>query len=433
VKSVRQDSARSMGLNRAGVQSRPHAGPLGSALTALLLFTLVGEPAPTSVGPAEVGMVLLALGVVVAAALRVVGVQRLALERSYQALGVILASYAALLVVSVVVGGIHTTPSAATFRAIAPYLLFLPLAAALPLLDRGQLARSVPGALATVGVIQSLYLIGLFFVAVPDFSNVGSVFLGRITFLDDRTTVPLFLAAVILPLAMVGTGYGRTLLAVLAVAAGTTAGLATQTRAQLVALAVGGCSFLMLRIVIRFRATPRAGARSIRRGVLLAGAVGILGAGVLAFVPPWSALTRSVALRISTASDNSRLDDEWAPAVRRVLDDPLSIAVGIGAGESFITGAGEERTYVHNMVIYVLLYHGLIGLLVVGAFYGVVLILLTRRALAEASPLYAALAALLVAMLVYAQFFAVHKLFSYNAMLALIAAAGLARPAAKPA
>jgi hypothetical protein len=433
VKSLGRESARSMGGERVGVQSRPLAGLLGITLAALLLFTLVGEPAPTSIGLAEVGMVLLVLGVVVAAAARAGGAPRLAMDRNYQALGLTLAAYASVLLLSAVVGGIRTTPSAATFRAIAPYLLFLPAAAALPLLDRGQLASAVPRSLTTAGVVQSLYLIGLFFAAVPNFSNVDSVYLGRITFLDDRTTVPLFLAAVILPLAMIGTGRGRTLLAALAVAAGATAGLATQTRAQLVALAVGGLCFLILRALIGLRAARPASARAIRRILLLAGTAGILGAGLLSFVPPWSSLTRSVALRLTTASDNSRIEEEWAPAVRRVLDDPVAIAVGIGAGETFVTGAGEERTYVHNLAIYVLLYHGVMGLLVVGGFYALVLTLLVRRALAEANPTYAALAALLLAMLVYAQFFAVHKLFSYNAMLALIAAASVARPAGKPA
>jgi hypothetical protein len=57
---------------------------------------------------------------------------------------------------------------------------------------------------------------------------------------------------------------------------------------------------------------------------------------------------------------------------------------------------------------------------------------LWRRALASGDRRYLALAAMVVGLFVYAQFFAVHKLFSYNLML-LLAAQALVQPPGKPA
>jgi O-antigen ligase len=154
-------------------------------------------------------------------------------------------------------------------------------------------------------------------------------------------------------------------------------------------------------------------------------------AGLGVAIPQTRALIQAVALRSQSDLDTGRFRDEWEPAVDAVLERGLpGLTFGIGAGESFITGAGEERTYIHNLILYCLVYFGSPGLGLMLLSYILLFLALVRRSYAEDDPRYAGLAAMLAGMFVFAQFFAVHKLFSYNLMLVL-AAQTLAQPAGK--
>src|SRR5262249_52930574 len=150
------------------------------------------------------------------------------------------------------------------------------------------------------------------------------------------------------------------------------------------------------------------------RGVL----AGVLGAAValaiLYLLPHGRALLEALAVRGRTQADTGRIADEWIPALNATINDGLrGVLGGIGAGQSFITASGEERTYVHNLLLHGLVYFGAPGLALMLLAYALILLGLWRRAVASADRRYLALAALVVALLVYAQFFAVHKLFSY--------------------
>lgn len=402
-----------------------HGRGLVVAFAVLLGLTLVGEPAPTALGLVEG---LLAAGV---AALALAGVARARLVRA----GRIGAAHASILVVvggwclsqlgALALGVVQGAAPAAAVRAAAPYLVFLPLAVAGPWLAEGT-QRATVRALVAGGLAHAIFLVALFATGVQDILDLRAVFLGRTTLLDARTTVPLFLASAILPLAWLGRG--RPALRVLALglvlfsAAGA---LTTQTRSQLLAMAAGGLVFLPFATVHRARWTGRPLRAAARRMALAVVLLAGLGATAVATVPSLRVLASAVALRTRSDQDNGRLANEWVPAVRQVSATPAALALGIGAGHPFITAEGEERTYVHNLGIYSLVYGGVLGVVATALLYLTAGVLLARRAWREDGLESAALLALLAALAVYAQFFAVHKLLSYNLMLALIVQAAV--------
>jgi hypothetical protein len=210
------------------------------------------------------------------------------------------------------------------------------------------------------------------------------------------------------------------------------AALSTQTRSQLVALVAGAGTFAALHALWRAKQRGSSWARGLARGAV-AGVLGTaVAVGVLYLIPHTRALLEALVLRSQNSADTGRIADEWIPALNSVIDDGLpGVFGGIGAGQSFITASGEERTYVHNLLLYGLVYFGAPGLALTLLAYALLLVGLWRRALASADRRYLALAALVVALLTYAQFFAVHKLFSYNLML-MLAVQALVQPPGRP-
>lgn len=403
----------------------------GVALALLLGLTLVGEPAPSGIGPVEVllvgGVVLLATAALMRA--RHLGADRLSVSHATILAG--LAIYCLSQLLTLGRGILAGAPPGAALRAVGPYLVFLPLAALLPWLPGG--GRAGPGvrALVVAGLAHAAFLLTLFVTGVQDLLDLRAVFLGRTTLLDARTTVPLFLASVLLPLAWLpGATWRRRLVAVALVLLSAAGALTTQTRSQLLAIACGGAVFLLAYAVWWARTRGRALSHAAGRLVAVGAAAMIVAAVVVSTVPPLRLLARAVVLRTASAQDNGRLANEWLPAVQQVSASPAHLALGVGAGETFITAEGEERTYVHNLSIYSLVYGGIAGLCATAVLYLAIGAGLARRARHESDLEAAALLALFVAMVVYAQFFAVHKLLSYNLMLAILAGAA-AGPAAR--
>lgn len=404
------------------------------ALVAMLGLTLLGKPAPTALGLVEL---LLVLGVVAIAAAGLVGARLLhagQIGASHASILAVLAVYCLSHLLTLSLGILQGASPAAAIRAVAPYLLFLPVAAALPFLSRGETGRPVARALVVAGVAHAIFLLALFVTGVQDILDLRAVFFGRTTLLDARTTIPLFLASVLLPLAWLTAGHGlsRRALALALVALSVAGALSTQTRSQLLALTAGGLVFLAL-YALRWAATHgRSVGGALRRVAAIAVVALALGAAAIATVPTLRLLAQSVALRTEADQDNGRLANEWIPAVRQVSASPTTLALGIGAGATFITGEGEERTYVHNLGIYALVYGGITGAIATALLYLVIAVGLLHRARTNAGLEGAALLALLLAMVVYAQFFAVHKLLSYNLMLAVLAGAAVPPLTAAP-
>ena len=233
--------------------------------------------------------------------------------------------------------------------------------------------------------------------------------------------MPLVLAGAILPWTMLSgaSGWGARLLIVVAAGTAVLGAAATLTRSMILAafLGVGGVVFL-LRVHSVARLVPLAVA--IRRGAILVGVLAAVAAGVVAITPPLRALTVAVITRAQTVGDGGRIDDEWSPAMAMLGGGGVpAVMLGVGSGQTFVTGEGEARTYVHNLVVYSLLYSGVPGAAMWLLGYLVLTAELFRRGWREARPELLGGSVMVAAMFVYGQFFAVHKLFSYNLMLML--------------
>jgi len=406
------------------------------ALAGLLGLTLIGEPAPTAVGVTELLLVLGTGLLVVAALARARLVRSWMLGASHRSILVVTAAYCLSLLAGMALGLLGGAEPSTTVRAAGPYLVFLPVAATGAWLGHRTTLAATVRAMVLVGTAHAVFLLALFGTGVQDLLDLRAVFLGRTTLLDARTTVPLFLASALLPLAWVGHGRRATRLGALLLVALSVAGaLSTQTRSQLLALGTGMGTFLPCYGIWWARRHGRSLAGATRRMVSIGLVSMVLVATAIFTVPALRVLAQAVTLRTAADQDNGRIANEWVPAMQQVSSSTSAMTLGIGAGRSFITGEGEERTYVHNLVIYSLVYGGVSGVVIMAMFYLVVAMALVRRIRHEAGLESAAMLALLVALATYAQFFAVHKLLSYNLMLALIAqaaAGGLARAPSRP-
>lgn len=411
------------------------AWPVAGVNLLLLVATGLAAPAPTAVGTWELvlagGLALTALIVttgILTGRARIVHREQLVALLAIPALGF-------PVVLSVIVGVLRGIPFDAAVRSALPYAAFLPVALLGLVVGRERRVAVVTGPLVIVGVAQAAYLLGLFLLRVPDPTDTRTVLFARITLLDPRTTLPLLFGAALLPMAAVAAARRRLVRIVWAapIAMAVGAALSTQTRSQLVALVAGAGAFAALHAVWWARQRGRSWALGLLRG----GFAGLLGAavavGVLYLIPHTRSLLEAIVLRSQTSADTGRIADEWIPALNAVIDDGLpGVFGGIGAGQSFVTAGGEERTYIHNLLLYGLVYFGAPGLALLLLAYALLLVGLWRRALASADRRYLALASLVVALLVYAQFFAVHKLFSYNLML-MLALQALVQPPGRPA
>lgn len=400
----------------------------------LAFATLLAAPAPEALGPWEL---VLAGGLVLLVILLAAGAWAgmLQLDRREQLLPLLLLpAFGLPVVISAVVGALHGVPGAAILRAALPYVAFLP--AILVGLLAGDRARPslVTTPLVLAGAAQSVYLLWLFLARVPDPSDVGSVWIWRTTLIDPRTTLPLLLAAAAIPLAWPARGWpariGRTALVALPLAAA----LSTQTRSQVLAVLATMVGGLALLLGSWLRAEGKSWRQLVVRAGVAAAVALLLSAAVLLAVPQTRALLGALVLRTQADADTGRVVDEWLPALNAVaMDGPVGLVAGIGAGESFVTAGGESRTYVHNLPLYGLVYFGAPGLAGILLGYLLLVVGLLRRGWRDGDPRYLALAVMVGGMFLYAQFFAVHKLFSYNLMLALCGQALAQPPGARTA
>ncbi len=392
----------------------------------LLAATGFAAPAPVSVGAWELVLAGALAFAVILAGLGIIS-GRARLTSRDQLLPLLLLPGLALPVVgSVVMAAARGIPFDAAVRSALPYLAFLPVALLGLLVGPGRRPELVTGPLLFAGVAQSVYVIGLYVFSVADPTDTRAVWLSRITLLDPRTTLPLVLAGAVLPMSAIAAASRWRVKLRWAIPCGlaVTAALSTQTRSQLAAILTGTAAWAVFHTM---RRAPRRGPtrRFALVRVALAGLVGLVVAvGVLYLIPHTRALVEAIVLRTQTSLDTGRVTDEWIPALNAMLDNGVAgVLGGIGSGQTFITGSGEERTYVHNVILYGLVYFGVPGLCLILLGYILLVAGLWHRGNVTGDRRYLALAALVVALFVYAQFFAVHKLFSYNLMLVLAAQA----------
>lgn len=394
----------------------------------LLLLTLIGAPAPDSIGPVELATFAMICLVSVVAVVRVARGRNTRLTTSQSVVLAAIALYLASFVVSLLAGIVRGVPIAAALRSVIPYLVFAPVMILGVAFKRDRATiESIRSALIIAGTVQAVYMIGLYVTGVQSLLDLNAVYLGRTTLLDARTTVPLFLASAILPLSSLVEGSSRfaRLRALVVMAISVLAALSTQTRSQLVAIAVAYLFFAFCGSVWRTRALHQSFIAALARfaTVLIVGGASVAVVG--ASVAPVRILARTLAMRTEESVDTGRREEWGAAADRIVSGGPITQTTGIGAGSAFTTDDGESRTYVHNLTIYSLLYNGFVGLVGVFLLYVVVTATLVRNAFIGGHAAALSLSALLVSQYVYAQFFAVHKLLSYNVMVAIICQAAL--------
>jgi hypothetical protein len=397
---------------------------------ALLAATGLGAPAPVAVGiweivlAAALGFTLLLLAVGI-----VVGRARISSREQLVPL-LLLPAFGAPVIISVVMAVLRGIPTDLAARSAIPYVAFLPVALLGLLTGRDRRPAVVTAPLLIAGIGQSLYLLGLFLLRVPDPTDTRTVWLARITLLDPRTTLPLLLAAALLPMAAFAASRGRfrRLLWALPIGLAGAAALSTQTRSQLVAVIAGVAAFAAIHAMWRAGRRGQGWYRGLIRGAV-AGVVGLIAVvAILYAIPHTRALLQALFIRSATSVDTGRVANEWVPALDAVVGGGLpDLLAGMGSGQSFVTAGGEEQTYVHNLVLYGLVYFGAPGLCLILLGYALLVAGLWRRGYTTGDRRYFALAALVVALFVYAQFFAVHKLFSYNLML-MLAAQALVQP-----
>lgn len=374
-----------------------------------LFLVLIAFPAPSSVGVAEVLMALTSLGFL--AHFLIIQRKKADLSSASKVVGFTLVAHVLGWIIASVIGMIQGVDALTLARSLLPQILFAPLAFIGFSFFNHDDSKRLVRPLIWVAFFHALYLIGL---GVFAYSNSDNLAISRITFLDPRTTVPLFLALVPFGLAMITKPKMKTKLGGLTLCfMGAASALATQTRAQLLAIFVAGLVFGYLYLL----------AHPTKTTIAVAVSLVLVGVASIFIVPPLRNLALSVIERQAKVGDNARFEAEWRPALESWDNHGTpALVTGIGLGVPIRILTGEENTYVHNQLIYTVVYTGLLGTILIFSVYFSAFIVLVKRFLKEKIPEDAAAAALLVCLFSYGLFFAVHKLFSYNLMVFVIIA-----------
>lgn len=408
--------ASRLGYARSGSHSARLPVSVTVYLTLILLLTLVGSPAPRRVGLAEVALLVTiaaSCGVVLAyySRLRITG-------------GVfawtVLYGYVLSWVLSGMIGVLAGADGYSVVRAIAPYLIFFPLLLIGFIVGRREAALAVIVSAVFVGSLHAVYLVYLFVSSGGATGVTYDVLYNRTTLLDARVVLPLYLCGGlgVLP----GLYIKKLRLCSFAILGVVVVGcLSTQTRAMVLSLLFGIVVYFLLESVRRRGAVAPI---AVFRGLCLLLVAGLFGIIVYYSSSYAASMVDALFYRMEMSGDNGRVVNEWIPALMAWVDGgPAAWLFGIGSGESFTTQSGVERSYIHNYLLYVLLYTGLIGVMVISLFYYWLLVSLWRWGIVDKSPVPNALISIVLSFLLYAQLFAVHKLFSFNAVIMIIALA----------
>lgn len=382
-------------------------------------LVLVAFPAPSRVGVAEVAIALVAAGMSIHFFfLR----QRFAsLSRTGRWIGYSLVLYTTAWLISAVIGVINGVDTMGIIRSLLPQIIFVPVALLGLSLSNDEDARQAGKILIWIGALHGIYLLGLGVLAYTGAQAAADLTLTRITLIDPRTTMPQFLMLAPFGLAALAEGKLRRKLfgasAVLLCVAGA---LSTQTRAQLLAVFIAVLFFAFFFVL----ANPKP------KVLLAAGVIAVLGIATVAILPPTRNLAMAVLTRQAEVGDNARIQDEWLPALDQWESrGTADVLFGIGLGVSIKDFSGEEKTYVHNQSIYTLVYTGVIGLVMITWMYFTAFVSLLVRYFRERSVIDLAAATGILTLWIYAQLFAVHKLFSFNLILFVLVAIALRKPA----
>lgn len=407
-------------------------------LFCLVLVSFLANPAPSSIESSDLILIGLPclIGILSIATTNVYKIYRTEFD-----LLVAVIVYLSYLLLSALMGVLHGVPILNVLRSIGPYINFFPLLLIGFLPTQIMRPMIIASILIMIGLLQIGYLLYLYFIHSIHVNTIVGVLVDRITLLDQRTTLPLLLAVTTLPIIISlnkqMSGKKKFLLNIISIALillGLFAGIITLTRAIVLSIIFGWIVFIIVYLYHQSRINiflllPSAGKLCMYVFCFIAVLL------MLSYFPKIHMLESGLLARFYNAGiagsdySNGRLYDEWLPALMTWSNsDLLSLFFGMGAGTTFTVLNGEERTYIHNLCIYSLVYGGFYGFFACIWLYFTLFKTLIIRAQQTHNILYIAFSALISSMFFYGQLFAVHKGLAFNVMLFLIIAIALSQP-----
>lgn len=401
----------------------------------ILFLSLVANPAPVSIELADITLIALPIMI---GTLSLVANNEHKLYKTEINLLIAILIYLSYLLCSALMALAQGIPLLNILRSIGPYINFFPLLFISLLTGRALNPWVVAIIIASVGMMHAGYQIYLYITHATHAIDTISVLRNRITLIEPRTTLPLSLAAAIMPLCLLTMknkllhliGAGLFLLAVLANAA-------TLTRSIIISIFIGSITFITLCFYKQLREKILSYQRIIITASIYV-AIFLVFVSIISLIPKVRMLEQGLFARfyhyssLTSSHDysNGRIYDEWLPAIHLWANSgTLKLLFGIGSGNIFRVTTGEERTYIHNLLIYSLVYGGIYGLFACLWLYFTIFKTFIIRAFETNQPIYIAYASLLVSIFFYGQLFAVHKGLAFNAMLFVMIAIALQHPA----
>lgn len=352
-------------------------------------------------------------------------------DETHKPLFILLILYVLSFLFSAAIALYQSVPLTSVFRSSIPYVMFLPLAF-IPTYTCRQKTRIV-NILITLGLIQSVYIIGFFITkAYHTIYSLEDILQFRITKADPRCTVPFLLASATLPLHRLfnETRIKTMMVAQVSMLLSLLAAIVTLTRGLVLAILLSWVLYSLfysysqgLGLFVRHKIHTK---KILIALCLLASFVMILN------TPPFNYALEGLVDRfkghgrmghLHNDYSNGRFQEEWLPAIQTWLSSSSSNhLLGIGAGKPFYTYSGHPQTFIHNQLIYLLVYGGIFTLITSLLLFSLLSWYLLTNAMRVKDLSNLSLLTLFASMSMYAQLFAVHKLLAYNAILFLLIA-----------
>jgi O-antigen ligase len=293
-------------------------------------------------------------------------------------------------------------------RSVTPYIFFVPIIFVSSSWKFNHF-ESIRNMFILCGIIQAIVIFTNF--SFSSLTSGDSALGSRVTWTEIRAILPQIIAGCIFSLNYIKEKnlyikiFGLTVYIICFFAI-----IATQTRAMMLAVLIGSLMLAWLQKSIFFK--PK---------IIL---IISLSLSALFFLPQTQYLIQATVQRTEQYGDNGRLD-EWQPAFEQYLDSsPVQYFFGIGTGTPIRTGSldgDQDRTYLHNVSLYFLVYFGIFGLLSMFLIFGGMLYFLNQaRKNKHFSWDTSLVISTCVALFFYANTFAVHKIFSFNYLIVLM-------------
>jgi hypothetical protein len=376
-----------------------------------ILITLIANPAPQTIGIFEI-IIALFMVATLAFCLRT----HIKMTGTNSIIFFIWGFYAVSLCISAGYGLIQGANSFKVLGSIVPFFVFVPIIIYVMARPKIVIDNVVENALIFVGMCQAVFLLYLYFGRTIDLQDLETVLQYRTTYLNPRTTLPFLLASATIPLARIQLNNHKSILWIIIVGLSFVGALTTQTRSLILAVVFGvvvyvciGFLFFMIKNVKFTRTTL---VRLLFTFLILLAVI----VGIAFKSNAIQALSSAVVYRSMTSGDNGRIEDEWKPAIKQWSSGNVAnYVIGMGLGIPFENRVLGQQNFMHNIGLYNLIYGGFLGLIVILTMYVVLLLVFFDSG--PGDPRVWACVACVLAMFLYAQFFAVFKSLGYNCML----------------